>query len=178
MNNEKLIVAGKPRFESNMASQVYQSWLSFSDSKTIPLKKEVDPLKIPLHLLPNVWLYRYDYFKETYQLKLAGEEILENWPNAHGKPFIEDFMGQVSANVARRHWNFIRQKKAMSYTYQRSNGDFSATERISLPLRGADGRIEYVFGCTIYTRRKSHINSIVPSMSESDTVIFMLTDMD
>jgi len=127
-------------------------WLDARGGRLLPAWRDSDAAAIGRHL-PMVWAWRYDFDRQTFIGRLAGEEILAVLgKEIRGRPLEQCFPANAAAAVLERYRAVIggpQIMRSIGHVHMKT-GRHGIGERLVLPL-GTDGVTgDGVLGVTEY----------------------------
>jgi hypothetical protein len=138
--------------KSSALKAVAAHWMSARKTRLMPAWKDIDAVAIGkyLHL---VWAWRYDFDRNTFIGRLAGDEILAVLgKEIRGRSLEECFPANAAALVLERYKSVIDVPQIMHSTgnVHMNAGKHGSGERIVLPLATDGIRGDGVLGATEY----------------------------
>lgn len=133
------------------------AWSAARDGgEPVPRKRAFDPMTVP-HLLPHIWIYRFDPAIDDFVCQLAGERINLAWgvTSLRGRS-LREIVGADNQTAARRRWLDVIRAPLIQYGRQDDPlGGTNHAERLVLPMASEDGTIDYTIGLSLYERRQT-----------------------
>jgi len=132
--------------------QIAAHWHAARGDRLLPAWRDIDACALAPHL-PIVWSWRYDFTRETFVGRLAGEEINAMLGvSIRGKTIEECFAPDVAA-VVRQRYRAVMDGPAFMFSYGKvfaSAGRTGHGERIVLPLADDGVHPDGILGATVY----------------------------
>lgn len=138
--------------QSPALKAVYAHWQEARRARLTPAWRDIDPTVIGRHL-PKVWAWRFDFARDIFIGRLAGEDILAVLGcEIRGRPLAECFPAASAATVEARHRKVIGGPNIMRTTgrVHVQTGKYGLGERIVLPLAEDGVTGDGVLGVTDY----------------------------
>jgi hypothetical protein len=127
-------------------------WHAARGDRLMPAWRDIDACALAPHL-PIVWSWRYDFTRETFIGRLAGEEIKAMLGvSIRGKTIEECFAPGVVA-VVRQRCQAVMDGPSLMFSYGKifaPAGRTGSGERIVLPLADDGVRSNGLLGATVY----------------------------
>jgi hypothetical protein len=131
---------------------VFAHWLDARGDRLMPAWRDIDAAAIGKYL-PMVWAWRFDFTRDTFIGRLAGEEILAVLgKEIHGRPLDQCFPANAAQLVLDRYKAVIAGPQIMHTTgnVHMKTGRHGVGERIVLPLSTDGITGDGVLGATEY----------------------------
>ncbi len=132
--------------------EIAAHWHAARGGRQLPAWRDIDAYALGRHLA-IVWSWRYDFTRDTFVGRLAGEEINAMLGvNIRGKTIEECFVPDV-ATVVRQRYQAVMDGPSFMFSYGKvfaGAGRAGQGERIVLPLADDGIRADGVLGATVY----------------------------
>jgi hypothetical protein len=127
-------------------------WNKVRGARRMPAWRDIDAYALAPHL-PIIWAWRYDFTRDTFVGRLAGEEINAMLGvSIRGKTMEECFAPDVVA-VVRERYRAVMDGPSFMFSYGKvfaNAGRSGHGERIVLPLADDGVHSDGVLGATVY----------------------------
>ena len=132
--------------------EIAAHWHAARGDRLLPAWRDIDACAFAPHL-PIVWSWRYDFIRDTFIGRLAGEDIKAMLGvSIRGKTIEECFAPDVVA-VVRRRYQAVIDGPSLMFSYGKvfaRTGSTGSGERIVLPLADDGVRSDGLLGATVY----------------------------
>ena len=137
---------------SDAALQFIAAWKAARRRNLVPLKRNFDPLSIP-HLLPDIFMYRYDPESDSFVCRLAGERVNASWGYPITGKTSREILGEADAPMIEEIWHRILTTPLLHYgNAERLSGNLLyAAERVVAPLADDEGDVTIILGLSRYS---------------------------
>lgn len=128
------------------------AWRAARRGTMVPFRDDFDPLTVP-HLLPHIWLYRFEPALGDFVCRLAGEEINDAWGRSIRGERLRTVLGKPDHPTVLRRWKQIVTVPLLHYgsaVERLSAQETRAAERLLVPLASADETVDFVLGLSLY----------------------------
>lgn len=115
-------------------------------------RERIDPVALR-HLLPHVWIYRWQAEDGAFVCTLAGEAVSEAWGHGLIGKRLQEFARPEDAQVIEARYRDVLEMPAIQYSRRSVSPPGQAqraAERLIVPLSDAGGRPYGVFGISLY----------------------------
>jgi hypothetical protein len=132
--------------------EVAAYWNKVRGARRMPAWRDIDAYVLAPHL-PIIWAWRYDFTRDTFVGRLAGEEINAMLGvSIRGKTMEECFAPGVVA-VVRQRYRTVMDGPSFMFSYGKvfaNAGRTGSGERVVLPLADDGIHPDGVLGATVY----------------------------
>ena len=132
--------------------EIAAHWYAVRRDRLLPAWRDIDACALAPHL-PIVWSWRYDFTRDTFIGRLAGEEIKAMLGvSIRGKTIEECFAPDVVA-VVRQRYQAVLDGPSLMFSHGNvfaRAGRTGSGERIVLPLADDGIRADGLLGATVY----------------------------
>jgi hypothetical protein len=132
--------------------EVAAHWYAMRRGRLLPAWRDIDACALAPYL-PIVWSWRYDFSRDTFVGRLAGEEINTMLGVSIRGKTIEQCFAPGAATVVQQRYQAVIDGPSLMFSYGKvfaSAGRLGSGERIVLPLADDGSRSDGLLGATVY----------------------------
>ena len=131
----------------------FEFWRDCRQGDCAPLKARIDPVAMPRHILPNLFIY--ELVGCRFRCRLAGTEFVAGFDYDPTGRYLDDMASAVAIDGCTRLFTSVIERVVpVVYGGQLARADRSALsfKRLLLPVSTNGARIDIVFGMVIFPR--------------------------